>query len=266
MSPRSEPSGRNRSRSDLRDWAVGAASVAAALCAWELLGRSGVYPPHLFPPPSAVARELKSLAASGDLLRDTVASARRWSLGLALGAALGTLMGLLTGVLLPARRVVSPLMNLTRAIPFIVLLPLAMLWFGLGEASKIAIVAWGVFCPVWLSTESAALAVEKEYVWAARTLGAEGWRLWREVHWPCCLPGVVTGLRLAVSTATFALAAAEMSGAFDGLAYRIFYSYQMFQTERMMAGVVALGALAFAVDRLFVAASRRVLPWREEAA
>jgi ABC-type nitrate/sulfonate/bicarbonate transport system permease component len=165
-----------------------------------------------------------------------------------------------------ARLGVSPLLHLTRATPFMALLPLSMLWFGLGEASKVALVAWGAFCPVWLSTEAAVLAVEKDLVWAARTLGAEGPRLWREVHWRLCLPGVVTGLRMAVATSTFALGAAEMLGADGGIVYRIFFAYQMFQSARMLAAIVVVGALGLAADRLFVAASRRLLPWRPEPA
>lgn len=254
------------SRSDATPALAAAASVAAALALWELLARSGVYSPHLFPPPTAVTRELRLMALEGQLAADLAASGSRWACGLALGAAAGALTGLLTGAWRAARLTASPLLHLTRATPFLALLPLFMLWFGLGEASKIALVAWGAFGPVWLSTEAAVLSVEKEYVWAARTLGADGARLWREVHWRLCLPGVVTGLRVAVSTSVFALGAAEMLGAFSGIVYRIFFAYQMFQSARMLAAVVVVGALGLAADRLFVAAARRLLPWRPEDA
>jgi ABC-type nitrate/sulfonate/bicarbonate transport system permease component len=245
-------------------WLSAAASAAALLLAWELAARFGAYPPHLFPPPSAVLHELLAMARSGELATDLAASGRRWAAGLALGSALGAAAGLLTGAWRPARLTASPLLHMTRAVPFMMLMPLALLWFGLGEASKIMVAAWGAFFPVWLSTETAVLGVEREYVWAARTLGAEGPRLWFEVHWRRCLPGVATGLRLAVSTTMFALAAAEMVGSFDGIAYRAFYSYQMFQSEKMMACIVVVAAAGLAADRLFAAAAARLLPWREE--
>lgn len=246
--------------------ALAAASTAAALLVWELAARLGAYPPHLFPPPSAVLREFALIARSGELAADLAASGRRWAAGLALGALFGAAAGLLTGAWRPARLTASPLLHLVRAVPFMMLMPLALLWFGIGEASKIVVTAWGAFFPVWLSTEAAVLAVEKEYVWAARTLGAAGPRLWREVHWRRCLPSVATGLRLAVSTAMFALAAAEMVGSFDGLAFRAYYSYQMFQSEKMMAYIVVVGVVGFAADRLFTACAQRLLPWREEDA
>jgi NitT/TauT family transport system permease protein/sulfonate transport system permease protein len=243
---------------------IAAASAAAALLAWELAARFGAYPAHLFPPPTAVLHELALSARSGELLADLTASGRRWAAGLALGSILGAAAGLLTGAWRPARLTASPLLHLVRAVPFMMLMPLALLWFGIGEASKILVTAWGAFFPVWLSTEAAVLGVEKEYVWAARTLGAEGPRLWFEVHWRRCLPGVATGLRLAVATAMFSLAAAEMVGSFDGLAFRAFYSYQMFQSEKMVACIVVVGAAGFTLDYLFAAAARRLLPWREE--
>jgi ABC-type nitrate/sulfonate/bicarbonate transport system permease component len=266
MTSPSAGSDRRPSRSEPPRAAAAAASAAAALLAWELAARLGAYPAHLFPPPSAVLRALALDARSGELAADLAASGRRWAAGLALGSVLGAAAGLLTGAWRPARLTASPLLHFARAVPFMMLMPLTLLWFGVGEASKIAFAAWGAFFPVWLSTEAAALGVEREYVWAARALGAEGPRLWYEVHRPRCLPGVATGVRLAISTSMFALAAAEMTGSFDGIAYRAFYCYQLFQSEKMLACIVAVGAAGYAADRLFAAAARRLLPWREEEA
>ncbi len=240
-------------------------ATAAALLLWEAAARSGVYPPHLFPPPSAVLRALVLDARSGELASDLAASGRRWSAGLALGSLSGAAAGLLTGAWRPARLAASPPLHFLRVVPFMMLMPLTLLWFGIGEESKILFAAWGAFFPVWLSMETAVLSVEREYVWAARTLGADGLRLWWEVYVPRSLPGTATGVRLAVSTSMFALAAAEMVGSFDGIAYRAFYCYQLFQSEKMMACIAAVGVCGYAADRIFAAVVRRLLPWQEPA-
>lgn len=241
------------------------ASLTAALILWECVSRSGLYPPHLLPPPSVVARALRGMALSGELWLDIKSSGVRWLCGLFIGNLAGISLGVLTGTIPSLKNSVGQILNLLRTLPFIVLIPLSILWFGLGETAKILIVAWGALFPVWLNVEVGVGNVEREYVRAAQCLGAEHFRLYWEVHLHRCLPHLVAGVRVSIATATFALAAAEMAGAFDGLAFRVFYSHEMFQTDKMMAGIVTLAALGFALDRGFVWASGRLLPWWEES-
>ncbi|MBI5240623.1 MAG: ABC transporter permease [Elusimicrobia bacterium] len=267
MTRNSERRSRSRSSSSpaSRDWALPAATLAAALLLWEAVARSGLYPPHLFPPPTAAARALKDMARTGQLGADLAASGRRWLLGLLIGNAAGVLLGAATGAARPLRSSVGTLINALRTIPFLILIPIAMLWLGLGEAEKVAITAWGAAFPVWLNTQTGFLGVERQYVWAAQCLGARGARLYWEVHLRRCIPYIVAGVRVSIATATFALAAAELTGAFEGLGFRIFYSYQMFQVERMMAGIMVVALLGLALDRAFMAAVARLLPWQPEA-
>lgn len=234
------------------------------LAAWEALGRSGLYPPHLLPPPSAVWRALKEMAGSGMLWLDFKATGRRWLLGLVIGNLLGVVFGLLTGSSRYARGSVGSVLHALRAVPFLIMIPIAMLWLGLGEWEKVAIAAWGAGFPVWLNAQTSMLGVEPEYVWAARSLGARGWRLLWEVHLPRCLPFLLAGLRVSIATTTFALGAAEMSGAFEGLGFRIFYAYQMFQTDKMVADIVVMSLAALILDRLFVLGTNRLMPWQAE--
>ncbi len=241
------------------------AGPALALLAWEAGSRAGLIPARLLPPPSAICRALAAYALSGELAADAAASARRWALGLALGATLGAATGLVTGAWRAARAAAAPTLHFLRALPFMMLMPLTMLWFGFADAAKILLCAWGAFFPVWLAAQSAVLGVEKEYLWAARTLGAEGPRLWLEVLLPLSLPGLAAGLRTAVSTSMFALAAAEMVGSYDGLAYRAFYSYQLFQSAKMLACIACVGAAGLAADAACAALARRLAPWAEEA-
>ncbi|MBI4424701.1 MAG: ABC transporter permease subunit [Elusimicrobia bacterium] len=241
-----------------------ALALAALLASWEALARLGAYPPHLFPPPTRVAAALERWAASGELWLDLKASGLRWGLGFALGGAAGAVLGAATGAIGSLRVTVGPLLNLFRTTPLIMLIPLAMLWFGLGELEKIFLVAWGTLFPVWLNTQAGILSAEREYLWAAQCLGARGLRLHWEVSLPRCLPFLLAGVRVAVSTATFALAAAEMAGAFEGLTHRVLYSHQMFETDKMMAGIVVIAALGLALDRSFVRLSRWAWPWLED--
>ena len=239
-------------------------TLLGALALWEAVGRSGLYPPRLFPPPSRVFPTLAAMARSGELWGDFKASAFRWGLGFVLGTALGLAGGLLSGRVRAVRDTASQLLHFMRSTPFIVLIPLAILWFGIGELEKVLLVTWGVFFPVWLNAQSGVEGVEEEYLWAAQSLGIRGWRLYTEVLFPHALPFVLAGMRIGISTGTFALAAAEITGAFEGLAFRVFYSHQMFQTERMMAGIVIVGCLGFAMDRFFYWGVSTAMPWWEE--
>jgi NitT/TauT family transport system permease protein len=239
--------------------------LAATAALWELVARSGLYSQHLFPPPTAVARALAEMAASGELWSDFKASALRWLLGLLLGNLLGVSLGLATGTSRLMKDSVGQLLNLLRTIPFIVLLPLAIIWFGLGETEKVLIIAWGAAFPAWLNTQAGVMRVEREYVWAARCLGAQGARLYWEIHLHRCLPFVIAGTRLSIATALFGLGAAEMAGAFDGLAYRVFYAREMFQSEKMLAGIVVITFLGLALDRGFVWLAGSLVPWWREA-
>jgi len=127
--------------------------------------------------------------------------------------------------------------------------------------AKDFVVTWGVTFPLWLNTHAGVSEVEREYVWAAQSLGASGWRLYSEIYIPRALPFVIAGTRMAIATGFFALAAAEMVGAFRGIAFRIFYSYQFFRTDKMMVAILTIGLLSIVSDRLFVYVMRWLLPW-----
>jgi ABC-type nitrate/sulfonate/bicarbonate transport system permease component len=201
------------------------------------------------------------MVKSGEWLRDLGASLSRYGVGFLLGTFLGILLGILTGRIQLLRDSLSPLLNFLRSTPSVALIPLAIVWFGIGEPQKIFVVAWGVTFPLWLNTHAGVSEVEREYVWAARSLGAKGWRIYLEVYLPHALPFIIAGTRMGIATAFFALAAAEMSGAFSGVAFRIFYSYQLFRTDKMMVAILTIGFLGIVSDRVFVHVVRWLLPW-----
>ena len=237
------------------------ATVGSLLALWEGSSHLGLYNAKLFPPPSVVAAALVQMVLSGEWLRDILRSMVRYAAGLAIGGVAGVGLGLLTGRSRVFYAVASPLLNFLRSTPSVALLPLAIVWFGVGDAGKVFVVAWAVTFPIWLNTHAGIREVEPEYLWAAQSLGATGLQLYREVYLPRAIPHILTGMRMAIATAFFALAAAEMIGTFGGIAFRIFYSHQMFRTDKMMVAILTIGMLSYLFDRLFVRVARWRIRW-----
>jgi ABC-type nitrate/sulfonate/bicarbonate transport system permease component len=247
--------------SDLSSSAVRIVSILGALCLWEAIARSGLYNPSLFPPPSHVARAFREWKASGDLAGDLKTSLSIYFAGFGIGGTMGIMLGLLTGRMRPLALSLGPVLNFPRSIPFVAMVPLAIIWFGIGTTQKVFMVAWGSFFPVWLSTQAGIAETDVEYVWAAQSLGISGWRLYYDVYLPHALPGIISGIRTAISTGFFALAAAEMAGAFSGVAFRIFFEQESFHTDIMMAAIITIGILGTVFDWAFVLIMRMIAPW-----
>lgn len=239
-------------------------TIFLSLLVWEVVGRAGIFPSRLFPPPSEVLPAIGEMAASGELAEDLIASGSRWFLGFFLGGLIGIVLGILTGRVAWLRVSLGSLLNALSSIPKVVLIPIAIIWFGLTETQKVLLVAWGALFPIWLSTQEGTSRIEQEYLWAAKSIGLKGTALVRHVYLPNSLPFISTGLRIAIANATFALAAAEMAGAFSGLAHRIFYSHQMFQTTRMFAGVLIITLFSWVLNGIFTLILRSSAPWLRE--
>jgi NitT/TauT family transport system permease protein/sulfonate transport system permease protein len=228
---------------------------------WELLSRSGLYRENLFPPPTKVIPALVDMIKSGELLSNLKSSFWRLALGYTLGLCLGVWLGILSGRNPWVKITVGSLLNALSSIPKVVLIPLAILWFGMGETQKILLVAWGSFFPIWLNTQYGSEQIESEHLWTAKCLGLSSSQLLFHVIIPAALPSIITGMRIGISTAIFSLAAAEMSGAFSGLIHQVFYSHEMFQTDRMMAGVLFITLISFFTNEFFIYISKTLIPW-----
>ena len=236
-------------------------SVFIFFSLWEFVSRSNLINQKLFPPPSNVFTALLTLTTTGELRSDVVASINRAVAGFLLGSLLGILLGIVTGRLRIFDYLLSPTLQLLRPIPIIALVPLAIIWFGLGETSKIFLVLWGVFFPVWINTYLGVSRVEKTFLWAARNLGANRLQLWLHVILPAAAPSIIAGLRTSISLAFIVLVAAEMSGAFHGVGYRITAYHLVFEVDKMIANIAVLGLLGFLSDRGFAMVVNRLFPW-----
>jgi ABC-type nitrate/sulfonate/bicarbonate transport system permease component len=242
-------------------WLLAAIPIVVLIAAWETVARTGFLNRSLFPAPSEVVTAFVSMLRSGELVKDILATLGRAIAGFVLGSALGVVGGILSARIRLVDEMFGQLIHLLRPIPPIALVPLAVVWLGLGEISKIGVITWGVFFPVWVNTYVGVSGVEKDLVWAARSLGAGQRRLLFGVVLPAALRHVVAGMRVAVSVAFICVVVSEMIGSYVGLGYRINTSYLVFRVDRMLVGLIALGALGAFSDWAFVHLVKRIMPW-----
>jgi len=231
------------------------------LLIWEAVSRSGLFNAVLFPPPTKVVVSLVQMALSGELLVDAAASGQRMLVGYLAGAVLGIFVGTMTGRFELARNVIAPVIQMLRPIPPISFVPIAVLWFGLGEFTKYFLVFWGVFFVVWITSHLGLAAVEKIYINAARSLGANERVVLLEVAIPAAMPAILAGLRTAIPVGFYSLVAGEVAGATHGLAYMMELAHTNFQVAKMFAGLVLLGVASACADRLFVFLTSMLFPW-----
>ncbi|WP_202946934.1 ABC transporter permease [Herbaspirillum lusitanum] len=182
-------------------------------------------------------------------------------IGYSVGAAVGVVIGVLTGGSAILSGLLTPIFQLLRPIPPIAFVPIVIVWFGLTELGKWFLVFWGVFFTVWLATHMGVQRVTETLVRAAQSLGATRWQLLWTVQLPDALPVIFVGLRTSLSIAFYTLVAAELAGAYAGIAYRLEVTQQNMQIGHMMAGLLVLGFISTVSDRLFQSASRRLLHW-----
>lgn len=218
-------------------------AVVVLLLAWEAISRAGIFPQVFLPPPSAVATELWRMTVSGDLWRNAQPSLARILGGFAIGSAAGVVFGTVAAVSVRAEAVIDPLVALAYPIPKIALLPLIVLWLGIGEASKVAVIAVGAFFPVFISTVTGLRGANPSLVRAAQSLGAGRWQIIQKVMIPSALPVLFAGLRLATGMSLLLVVSAEMIAATRGIGYLILYAGDLLQTTRLMAGIAVLSML-----------------------
>lgn len=240
---------------------LGAAGTAVFFAGWEALSRSGLVNTVMLPAPSTIVLAAWVLLADGQLLSHLAASLWRSAAGFAIGGASGILLGLAMARLPRLSDTLYPLVQMARAIPALAFVPLAVFWFGIGESSKIFLIAWGVFFPTWVNTFLGVRDANPLLLRAGASLGARGWRLTAFVVIPGALPFIIAGLRISLSVALMILVAAELTGAVFGVGYLIQMSQMVFRVDQMFVGLMVLGAMGLASDVLFNRVVGLLLPW-----
>lgn len=230
----------------------------ATLAAWEVFGRLDMLPRYLSMPTLIVAG-LWELAVSGDLAPALVASLYRAALGFAIGTTTGIVAGLGAGLVPGVRNFFDPLVSFLFSIPKIAFLPVFLLLFGLGHASKIGIIAFSVFFPVFLASRHAVLSINPILLWAAQNMGTPPRTIFFRVMIPATAPQLFAGIRIGLAHAFVVLFAAELIGSKAGLANLISYGEEWVRFDLMFAGIVCFAILGFVSDRILMAIRRHVL-------
>ena len=236
-------------------------SLAGVVAVWWAVAASGIVNPELFPTPYAVWLAAVELYREGLLMSDLRVSLLRAAVGFSIGATLGVVVGLLTARTRVFGFALNPFLSLLRPIPAIALVPLAIVWFGIGEPSKFFVISYTVFLAVWLNTHHGMEHIAITYIRAARCLGTTRTREFFEVVIPAAAPHIVAGLRMGAALAFLSLVAAELTGASAGIGFRLQEARQFIRTDRMFVGLIELGMLGALLDLIFVMLSRRLVHW-----
>lgn len=237
-------------------------ALIAFAALWELLPRLGIVSTAYLSPPSQVALAIARLVDGGDVWKHLGASALRSISGLLLAVVGGVVCGFALGWFRRAERIVDPLYQLLRQVSAFALFPVFMLFLGIGESSKIAIIVWAAFWPVLLNTISGVKQVERVFIDCARSMGATQGFIFAKVVLPAALPEILTGIRLAGAYSITALVAAEMIGARSGLGFYTLNSQETFQIPDMYAGIVLLALFGLLINKSLSMLERRLLRWR----
>lgn len=249
----------------LRPAATRTVAVVLLLVLWELAPRAGFVDPTFLSPFSDVLRALAELAGNGQLAEHVEASLTRSLAGFTLAVGFAVPLGVLIGWYKPVSEVLTPLVQLFLNTAALALLPVFVLVLGIGETSKIAIVAYACTWPILLNTISAVRNVDPTLLKLARSLDLSPARLFGKVILPASVPTIFTGIRLAGAAAIVVVVAAEMVGAKAGLGYLINDSQYNFAIPNMYAGIVAISVIGVAFNQLLVTIERRFTSWRTES-
>jgi sulfonate transport system permease protein len=236
------------------------------LAAWYGFCVAGLFPPQIAPSPDAVARDLWKLWSNGQLIGHIWITTWRVALGFLFGALAATALGAATGYSRQAREYLDPTIQALKAVPSLAWVPLFILWFGIFEASKITLIAVGVFFPVYLNLMAGVQGVDRKLVEVGRVNNLSQFDLVRRILLPATLPSYFTGLRAGLALGWMFVIAAELMGASRGLGF-LMIDGEMTGRPSVIVGALILFAIAGKItDAMIVAVGRRVLSWQDDLA
>jgi NitT/TauT family transport system permease protein len=249
----------------LRSVALVLAPWGAIVAIWYAIHYSGIVNPALVPTPDAVARQFWQLAGER-LPSDVYASTRRVFLGVTFGILCAVPVGFVLGWYREARRFIDPLLNFFRALPPIALIPLVIVYFGIGELAKVVILFYASFFSGVIVMYEGIAQISPIYVRVARTLGARDDEIFLKVVIPLAVPHVLTALRVALGVAWATLVASELIAAQVGLGSLIQNAAAFFQLDIIYVGIICIGLIALVMDLALRALARRLVAWQERIA
>lgn len=236
------------------------------LVAWQVLGSRGVINTAIMSDPADIGSALLDMAARGTLAKHVGVSLLRVAEGFALGAGAGVLLGMIVATVRPAERYLASLIGILRPIPAIALVPLLILWFGIGEESKVAVITIGSFWPVLINTIHGIQSVDRQLLEVGRVLRKSRATMLLRIVLPAAMPSIFTGLRLGIGSAWTCVVTAEMIAASSGVGYLITYAREIARPDMLFVGIASIGLFGLIIDTLVLALQRRLFAWQETEA
>jgi sulfonate transport system permease protein len=233
------------------------------LVLWQVAVNRGVYSVSQLPPPLDVVAAGRELQSIGQLVPNVTASVQRVAIGWGAGAAVAVAIGLLVGFSRVAEGFLAPTIQALRAVPSLAWVPLFVLWFGIGDAPKLILIAVGAFFPVYTNLVAGVRQIDRKLVEVGRAYGLRGWSLTREILLPAAFPSLATGLRLGLAQAWLFLVAAELIGASRGLGFLLVDGQNTGRADIILLSIVLLAFLGKGTDFLLARGERRLLRWSD---
>jgi NitT/TauT family transport system permease protein len=241
---------------------LGGVSVLAVLASWEAAWRAGMISPLFFSGPSAILSRFREDLLQGTLLADIAYSGRNFALGFALAAVAGVVLGVLVGWYRPLRLLLDPFVNALYATPRIAMVPLIILWFGIGIWSKVFVVFLSAFFPILVNTIAGVKALDEDLLRAARAFCASDRQIFTTVAVPGSVPFILTGVRQGVAHGLIGVVVGEMFAGSQGVGFMIAYGGQTFATDTLFVGVAIIALAGIALTGLAERLQQRFSRWR----
>ncbi len=219
--------------------------------------------PILLPPVGEVLQAAVDMTRSLELFEHAADSLKRVILGFIAATVLGLSLGTIIGLYRKLEDIADGMVSILRPIPPLAWIPIAILWFGIGDASGIFIVTYAAFFPILLNTIAGVRDVDRILIRAAKSLGANDHFIVRHVILPAALPSIMTGLRIGLGISWMAIVAAELIAAQSGLGYMIEYYRRLIMTEKVVLGMITIGVIGFIMDLIFRKVQNLIIPWRK---
>jgi ABC-type nitrate/sulfonate/bicarbonate transport system permease component len=236
-------------------------SVGTLLLCWQVCSGAGILDPRLIPPPTKVAAAIIEWARSGELWSDFIGSAWRGLTGLLIGAVIGICLGLFTGRTHILDRLLTPILNVFKALPPVAMLPLFITLFGIGNFSKVISIAFATVFPLWVNTHLGSANIPVEFIRSAKLLTASRTKMFFKIVIPASLQSIIAGARIGIAISFIMLYVSELAGASSGLGYQIASSQLAYRMDKMLGALIVLGFTASLVDALFTRSIRYFFPW-----
>lgn len=264
--PRVQPEVAEAARRRRRRGLLGGASVVTMILVWSALSGFGLVNPVFMPSPMELARTFVTLSREGyhghPLWHHLLVSLERFGIAFAVTLVTAVPIGLLMGMSESVRAILDPPIEITRPIPKLTLIPLLIIWFGIGNTPKIVIIILGIFAILSISAMQGVRNVSPRKIQAAYSLGASHWQIFRRVIFPASLPEIFTGIRVAVGVGVTMLVGAEMIATSDGIAWMAMSASEFLLTNVVLVGVLLMAGLGYGLDSLIRWIEHRVVHWR----